>query len=140
MSQPNNKPDQSDKDKEAHGLTQEFNFPKPWIRDYDPAIHGVQSQDKIQRAESSADLSKYLNPQATNQPSQAVNPAPQAARQPFVAPPPSKNVPSGPVQWNPNGVYGGVPEAAKKGIPSWVWIVVAVVVVVLSLAIILLTR
>src|SRR5215213_2085314 len=137
MSQPNNKPNQSDID-QSHGLTQEFNFPKPWIRDYDPAIHGVQSPDKIQRAESSADLSKYLTPHATNQPAQAVNPVPQAVKQPFVAPP--QNVPSGPVQWNPNGVYGGVPEAEKKGIPSWVWIVVAVVVVVLILAIILLTR
>lgn len=138
MSQPN-KPDPSDKD-QPHGLTQEFNFPKPWIRDYDPAIHGMQPPEKIQRAESSADLSKYLTPQqGAKPPQQAVGPVPQAAK-PTAAVPPPQNIPAGPVQWNPNGVYGGVPEAAKKGIPSWVWIVVAVVVVALILAIIVLTR
>lgn len=127
--QPDNNPEQPDNQKNG-SLTQEFNFPKAWIRDYNPQIHGVQSPEKIRRAESSADPQKYLTPQAPNQPQQA----------PITSLPPQQNLSQAPAQWNPNGVYGGLPEAEKKGIPWWVWVVLVAVVVIAILVLIVLVR
>jgi hypothetical protein len=113
MTQPQNQ-----QDKEPEGLTREFNFPKPWIRDYNPQIHGIKPGME------------------TPQPS--TPPSPQAGQQlpqyPAASPnqPPGNAPQGGPVQWNATGVYGGQAEK-QKGLPTWAWTLISAVILIIVL-------
>ncbi|MBN9391904.1 MAG: hypothetical protein J0I20_27965 [Chloroflexi bacterium] len=129
MTQPSNQPD-----KEQEGLTREFNFPKPWIKDYNPQIHGIKPGMDFQQGAAPA-------PGPAQPPAVQPGAVPgQAPSQYQVAPPPlaqqgypqSAPPSTGPVQWNPTGVYGG--DAPKeKGIPPWVWTLISAAVLIIVL-------
>lgn len=59
---------------------------------------------------------------------------PQPPQQPYYQQPPQVYYQQPPQQqglWNPNGVYGGVPEPKKKGVPWWGWVIVVVAAIIL---------
>lgn len=129
MTQPSNQPD-----KEPEGLTREFNFPKPWIKDYNPQIHGIKpGMDFQQGAAPTPGAAQPPSAQPGAGPGQAPSQYQAVARPPV---PPSYSQPgppaTGPVQWNPTGVYGG--DAPKeKGVPTWVWTLISAAILIIVL-------
>ncbi len=117
MTQPQNPQDKDQPD----GLTREFNFPKPWIKDYNPQIHGIKPGMETPPAVTGQQPSPSF--QTSQQPSQY----PGSSQTP-----PAYNQPGTPVQWNPNGVYGG--DARKqKGIPTWGWTLISAAILIIVL-------
>lgn len=128
MTQPSNQPD-----KEPEGLTREFNFPKPWIKDYNPQIHGIKpGMDYNQGAAPGPAQPPAVPPGSPpGQASQYQSPPPY--QMPQNQPPPNYGQP-GPVQWNPQGVYGGS-APKEKGVPAWVWTLISAAVLIIVLLI-----
>lgn len=141
MTQPPNQPDKDQND----GLTREFNFPKPWIREYNPQLHGIKPGMGYEQGGSPTAPDQPAAPQSlpdrktgqlTNQPDQITQP-PQVYSQPsqsYPQPttPPQSQWTTGPVQWNPTGVYGGEAEK-QKGLPTWVWTLISAGVLIIVL-------
>jgi len=121
MTQSQNQPDKD----QQEGLTREFNFPKPWIKDYNPQIHGIKpGMGYGQESASPASGQPPAAQPMANPGQQPSYPANQAA-----AP-----GPGGQVQWNATGVYGGEPEK-QKGLPAWVWTLISAGILIVILLI-----
>lgn len=131
---PRNLPD----DDESQGVTQEANFPLAWIKDYDPKLHGIRPKTMPQPS----GLPQNQPPGPAARPSQVPQPAkvqpPPRSYPPeaqIYSQPPQQNVPPPAVQWNPSGVYGGVPVPEKKSFPWWGWVLLVVAALIILAAI-----
>src|SRR6476646_5404648 len=92
-------------------VTQFFNFPEAWVKDYDPQIHGFRPASHFQQPQFQANSpqptpsGQYMQPDNGQIPPQNY-PVAQQGYNPQPAQLPQS-------QWNPNGVYGGVTELKK---------------------------
>jgi hypothetical protein len=127
---PRNLPD----DDESQGVTQEANFPLAWIKDYDPKLHGIRPKSIPQPPGPP----QNQPPGPTIRPSQVSQPAkmqpPPRSYPPeaqIYSPPTPQNRPLPPGQWNPGGVYGGVPKPKEKSFPWWGWVLLEIVVLII---------
>lgn len=131
MTQAHNQPDN-----ESEGLTREFNFPKPWIKDYNPQIHGIKPGMDFQQSTQPPITGPQPYVQSEARPGQSPQyPAPSQTPPPAYVQsnmPPPKEWQTGPVQWNPDGVYGGG-AVKQKGIPTWAWTLISAVILILVL-------
>lgn len=134
MTQPSNQ-----SDKEPEGLTREFNFPKPWIKDYNPQIHGIKpGMDYQQGGVPTTGQSSQMGQPIVGQPGagpsqgqvQGSSPYPVSNQQPVTQSYHQSNTTAnGAGQWNPTGVYGG--DAPKeKGTPAWVWTLISAAILI----------
>ena len=126
-------------------VTQFFNFPEPWVKDYDPAIHGYRPPSHFQGPGPTNPPPIPTYPMAQSQPegqaqpgqnsrySYNPNPGPVSANS-RVAPSLPQN------QWNINGVYGGPGKPAKSGFPRWGWLLVGFVALVILIVIVSLLK
>ena len=118
----NNEPDEP--------VTQFFNFPGAWVKDYDPQIHGIRPASHLQDPQFQPTPLPQMPPGQVQQP---VN----GQQQPDYPPEPRGYNLLGPQlnqnQWNPSGVYGGLPEAKKRPVPWWAWVVMALLVLMIVL-------
>lgn len=130
MTQPQKQPD-----KENDGLTREFNFPKPWIRDYNPQIHGIKPGMGTQPpgAPPVSGQQSPLQPDPKSGQSPQYQPDAKTGQLPqYPASQPSQS--TGQVQWNASGVYGGEAEK-QKGIPTWTWTLISAAILIIVILI-----
>lgn len=124
-------------------VTQFFNFPEPWVKDYDPAVHGFRPPSHFQKPDP-ANLPPFpQNPPGQGQ-AQMQGKGGQSSQHPYQHQPVNNNSWAAPVpqqnQWNPNGVYGGLRESRKKGLPWWGWLIIVFAALVILLIVVSLLK
>jgi hypothetical protein len=124
-------------------VTQFFNFPEPWVKDYDPAIHGFRPPSHFQGPAPANLPPPYQNPPARSQAemqgkgpqnNQPFHPHQPVSNNSWAAPAPQQ------AQWNPNGVYGGLRESWKSGLPWWGWLIIVLAALVILLIVVSLLK
>lgn len=117
-------------------VTQFFNFPEPWVKDYDPAIHGFRPPSHFQGPVPPNLPPLSPNPMAQSQADGQAIAGQNSQYSYYPKPGPVSNnswaAPAQPQdQWNINGIYGGLSKPGKSGLPWWGWLLIVVAALVI---------